>query len=95
MDDYIRRHLAYKAMCEMRCGKDKGLCVSAPENCLAGRLIAEIPSEKVEPVKQGQWLYNPGNPTPYCSCCGNSPNHDEETDYCPKCGANMGVLRNG
>ena len=40
-------------------------------------------------VKHGQWLHNPGNPSPYCSHCGNEPNHNEETDYCPDCGARM------
>ena len=39
--------------------------------------------------RKGRWLYNPGNPSPYCSCCGSEPNHNEETKYCPNCGAGM------
>lgn len=51
--------------------------------------LNNTPAVAAKPVKHGRWLYNPGNPTPYCSCCGNNPNHDEETNYCPNCGTRM------
>lgn len=41
-------------------------------------------------VVHGRWEYNPGNPSPYCSHCGNEPdNHGRETPFCPLCGARM------
>ena len=40
--------------------------------------------------RKGRWLYNLGNPSPYCSRCGSEPNHSEETKCCPNCGARMG-----
>lgn len=49
-----------------------------------------IESLDVVPVVHGRWLYNPGNPSPYCSHCGNEPdNHGRRTPYCPNCGAHM------
>lgn len=46
-------------------------------------------------VKHGRWVYNPGNPYPYCSACGAEPEgKGKETNYCPNCGAKMDAAEN-
>lgn len=90
MADYIKRELAYKAMCDIRCGKQSALCVSLPEKCLSGKPIALIPSEDVAPVVHGYWMRarKPVTANMECSVC-----HKEyllsDHNYCPNCGAKM------
>ena len=61
----------------------------------ARRLIAEAPAAAVAPVVHGRWVF----PTkfggrsfniPHCSVCEGVPcGVDENTNYCPNCGARM------
>lgn len=90
MAEYIRRDLAYKAMCDIRCGKEKGLCVSTPENCLTGKIIAQIPAEPVAPAVPGRWRWcgqDRYNDAYVCSNCGKIAMDD--SNYCPNCGSKM------
>ena len=59
------------------------------------KAIRRVPNVDVEPVVHGKWV----SPTligsryfnvPHCSVCGEVPcGVDENTRYCPNCGANM------
>ena len=52
--------------------------------------LEDCPIVDAVEVVHRRWTYNPGNPSPYCSHCGNEPdNHGRETPYCPNCGAKM------
>lgn len=65
-------------------------------------IVAEIPSEDVQPVKHGKWIidYAEGSEIyhAHCSECNNEPDRniggdyyiDKLSDYCPNCGARMG-----
>jgi hypothetical protein len=54
-------------------------------------IVAEIPSEDVQPVKHGRWI-NEGFLNIYCSNCSKTPDGwptPMQTDYCPNCGGRM------
>lgn len=52
MPDYIERRKAAEIVCDIVCGKDKGLCVSTPDKCWQGHMkkLYEIPAADVAPV---------------------------------------------
>lgn len=52
MPDYIERRKAAEIVCDIVCGKDKGLCVSTPDKCQQGHMIRlyEIPAADVDQV---------------------------------------------
>ena len=56
------------------------------------KIIDEIPSADVAPVRHGRWINE--NFYTRCSVCGNMAIYDKygqevESDYCPNCGARM------
>ena len=70
-------------------GRSGGKTMAMYEQLFRKR-VDMAPTIDAAPVVHGRWEYNPGNPSPYCSHCGNEPdNHGRETPYCPNCGARM------
>ena len=54
------------------------------------KLIDEIPSADVAPVRHGRWIDSLARITSYCSACGHSHRCLIRTpNYCPNCGAKM------
>lgn len=69
----------------------------APQEAVSANYIRSIPPADVKPVVRGEWIYKErhehypsGKPytARYCSVCSRR-DHNEDSDYCGYCGANM------
>ena len=62
------------------------------ESCAILCWIDDMPTIEVEPVRRGRWIWFESEGTYIhlrkCSECGNIKNQ-EETNFCPNCGAQM------
>ena len=53
-------------------------------------VVKNAPTIDAEPVKHGQWEYDPEYDEYNCTFCNDySAYEDERTHYCPNCGAKM------
>ena len=90
MVDYIDRNRLIKKFCN-HCYFDVGEknCV---EDCYDMKIIKSLPTEDVQPVKRGRWVFNKP-PDDWimslytCDQCGHV--EDGKPNYCPNCGAKM------
>lgn len=58
----------------------------------AAEVIEDAPTIDAEPVRRGRWIvwYHGGIRFSYtCSSCGMHSPNEQETSYCPYCGAKM------
>lgn len=53
------------------------------------KMIMSVPIEDVAKVVHGRWKRTPVSGRLYCGVCDKLPEHQEETNYCPNCGAKM------
>ncbi|MGN0180416.1 MAG: hypothetical protein ACI4DY_13415 [Monoglobaceae bacterium] len=98
MDEYINRdaYIRYLSSRKSEFVDDYGKGWSAGINT-AIRACEKFPAADVAPVRHGRWI----KPTkidgrffsiPHCSVCESVPcGVDENTKFCPNCGAKMGV----
>lgn len=79
------------------CPDDDGSCSKAGHD-LREMLdeIEALPAIEQE-VQYGQWIDSTsrGRYSIYCSCCGSHKETICPSDYCPSCGAKMGVQNRG
>lgn len=94
MDDFISREAALKIPCK-HCDypDDKNLCPYKFTGCTMYYDLFELPAADVRPVVHGKWepIYfsEDGGRSTYflhrqCGC-----EVEEESNYCPRCGAQM------
>lgn len=105
MDEYIERKKVAEILCKEICGEERGLCVSAPENCCQKKmlLLYELPASDVAPVVHGKWIFGKVEygfsplingivefPNYTCSNCGyETGTQAKKFVCCPKCTAKM------
>ena len=66
----------------------KGFMELVQDDCVVEALKkAEVVD--AAPVVHGQWKRTPVSGRLYCDVCDRLPEHQEETNYCPNCGAKM------
>ena len=83
MDEYIKRKYAVDAVLDVYCDTpDIDLSCEKFEAA-----IFKIPPADVAPVRHGKWLHRK-NGVAYCSEC-EVDTVEDETNYCPNCGAKM------
>ena len=85
MDEYIKKSYAVDAVLDVY--------YDTPDIDLSGEkfeaAIFKIPPADVAPVRHGKWLHRK-NGVAYCSEC-EVDTVEDETNYCPNCGATMDV----
>lgn len=98
-DAYILRSDAVSAFCGNCEGTE--VCGQLGEPCEEVKRIKAIPAADVEPVRHGRWVKMTGMMPPeftgHYSCsecdwfCKKHSIRETEFDFCPGCGAEMGV----
>lgn len=90
MDDLISREAAVAIM------QAKGeMAMGTPANVFycAAHMLEMMPAVDAEPVRHGKWVYHDDDIMPYksCSLCGCEAFDLHGANYCPYCGAKMGM----
>lgn len=53
------------------------------------KAVENLIAKNWQPVIYGKWEINTDGYYPYCSVCGEEPEHGKMSNYCPHCGAMM------
>lgn len=89
MTDLISRRAAIKAIDDLpNCYN--GYSDTYDKAYIIG-VLEELPT--IDPVKHGKWCIEPDGTVMHCNCCGWAYEYyaglEEESNYCPNCGARM------
>jgi DNA-directed RNA polymerase subunit RPC12/RpoP len=106
MAEYIEREALREAFIKhFDAVYDDGKLVFSDHICTAEdcedilKLVAELPTAEVEPIKHAEWRICCDGWYPYCSNCGYEPpwvvHIDMRTPRCPYCGAKMIFKKEG